>query len=324
MIKIEKLTKKFGEITAVDDVSFEIRDGEVLGLLGPNAAGKTTTMRVITGFIAPTAGTIKVDGLDVREDGLEIRRKIGYLPEAVPLYGEMKVHEYLRFIAEVRGVKKRQVRERIDKMVEVCGLSKVIRQEISELSKGYRQRVGLAQAMIHDPEILILDEPTSGLDPNQIAEIRELIKKLGEKKTVVLSTHILSEVQATCNRVVIINDGRIVASGTTEELQRQAEGTERVYLEIKRVSGDFEFVVSNLSGVKEIKKLSLRRGSVQGNKEIKDVDESKTSNAENWEIEADKDIREPLFDLAVSNGWKILEMRREQVSLEDVFRRLTT
>lgn len=312
MISVQNLTKKFGDIIAVNEASFEVRDGEVLGFLGPNAAGKTTTMRIITGFIAPTAGTIKVGDLDIREDSLAIRKKIGYLPESVPLYEEMKVFEFLRFIAEVRGIERGRIKDRIREMVEVCGLKKVIRQEIGELSKGYRQRVGLAQAMIHDPEILVLDEPTSGLDPNQIAEIRGLIKRLGEQKTVILSTHILPEVQATCSRVVIINDGKIVASGTVEELRRQAAGRERVYVEVKGAGDGFESVVMNLAGVKETR-----------NKKQETSDDT-NSGVGAWEVEAEADIRERLFDLAVGRGWKILEMRREQVSLEDVFRRLTT
>ncbi|NQU77930.1 ATP-binding cassette domain-containing protein [Candidatus Falkowbacteria bacterium] len=313
MIRVLGLTKKFNEITAVNEASFEVRDGEVLGFLGPNAAGKTTTMRVITGFLAPTKGTVKVGELDVREDSLKIRKKIGYLPESVPLYDDMKVYEYLKFIAEVRGVSASKIKERIKEMIDVCGLSKVIRQQIGELSKGYRQRVGLGQAMIHDPEILVLDEPTSGLDPNQIVEIRSLIKRLGEKKTVILSTHILSEVQATCSRVVIINEGKIVASGTTEELTKQAEGKERVYVEVKGAGDSFESVVANLSGVN---KVSAKGGSASGGNIV--------NNIASWEIETDSDIRETLFNLAVENGWKILEMRREQASLEDVFRNLTT
>ena len=307
MIQVQNLTKKFNDITAVNEASFEVRDGEVLGFLGPNAAGKTTTMRVITGFLAPTKGTVKVDDLDVREDSLKIRRKIGYLPESVPLYDDMKVYEYLKFISEVRGVDGNKIKERIKEMIEDCGLEKVIRQQIGEVSKGYRQRVGLAQAMIHDPEILVLDEPTSGLDPNQIVEIRSLIKKLGEKKTVILSTHILSEVQATCSRVVIINDGKIVASGTTEELRRQAEGRERVYVEVVGAGDGFGTVLSAMDVVDRVDRVD--RGDLVG---------------EAWELEANEDLREALFNLAMENGWKLLEMRRERVSLEDVFRRLTT
>jgi len=338
MIQVQKLTKKFGDIVAVDGASFEVRDGEVLGFLGPNGAGKTTTMRVITGFLAPTKGTIKVGDLDVREDSLEIRKKIGYLPEFVPLYNDMKVFEFLRFIAEVRGIGKSKIKQRISEMIEVCGLQKVIKQEIGELSKGYRQRVGLAQAMIHEPEILVLDEPTSGLDPNQIVEIRSLIKKIGEKKTVILSTHILSEVQATCSRVVIINEGKIVASGTVDELQKQAEGRAIIYVEVKGAGDEFETVAMTMFGVNKVNKVN-----------------NIVNNGTAWNIEIDpsaglasspqasshsglrasgprtagsplrsEDLREQLFDLAVENGWKLLEMRREQMSLEDVFRKLTT
>ncbi|MBU4331993.1 ABC transporter ATP-binding protein [Patescibacteria group bacterium] len=309
MIQVQNLTKKFNDITAVNEASFEIRDGEVLGFLGPNAAGKTTTMRIITGFIAPTSGTVKVGDLDVRENSLEIRKKIGYLPESVPLYEDMKVYEYLKFIAEVRSIPGNKVKTRIREMIEACGLQKVIRQQVGELSKGYRQRVGLAQAMIHEPEILVLDEPTSGLDPNQIAEIRSLIKKLGEQKTVILSTHILSEVQATCSRVVIINDGKIVASGTTEELQRQAAGQEMIYIKFKAEPHSVLERVNALEEVSTVERADQEDELIFGYK---------------VEVSGGRDLREALFNLAVANGWKVLEMRRERVSLEDVFRKLTT
>ena len=228
MIEVEHLTKRFGPIVAVDDITFEIRKGEVVGFLGPNAAGKTTTMRLLTCFLPSDSGTARIGGHDIHENPLEIRKQIGYLPENAPLYVDMTVTEYLHFISEIRGIPKESIKSRIDDMIDVCGIKKVIYREIGELSKGFRQRVGLAQTMIHDPDILILDEPTSGLDPNQIVEIRELIKEIGKEKTVILSTHILPEVQATCGRIIIINEGSIAGSGTPEELRSRAEGLETV------------------------------------------------------------------------------------------------
>jgi len=232
MININNLCKYYGETKAVDDISFEIRQGEILGFLGPNGAGKSTTVRVITCFIPPTSGSVTVDGLDVTQQSLEVRRKIGYLPENTPLYQDMNPVEFLRYAAELRHIAKDQINTRIRKMVEVCGLQEVLAKNIAALSKGYRQRVGLAQALIHDPDILILDEPTSGLDPNQIVEIRNMIKELGREKTVILCTHILSEVQATCDRAMIINRGKIVADGTLEQLENSASGKTLLFIEI--------------------------------------------------------------------------------------------
>ena len=225
-IVVENLTKKYGSQRAVDNISFEVKTGEVLGFLGPNGAGKTTTMKILTCFMAPNDGDAKINGLSIHEHQDEIKRNIGYLPESNPLYQDMPVLEYLEFVAELQGVPKEKIQERIAEMVILTGLNKEKHKIISELSKGYRQRVGLAQAMIHDPDILILDEPTTGLDPNQIVEIRKLIKELGKEKTVILSTHILPEVEATCDRIIIINNGKIVADGTSEVLRKQAQGQE--------------------------------------------------------------------------------------------------
>ena len=233
MIVIENLEKKMKEAVILRGISFRVNDGEILGFLGPNGAGKSTTMKILTGFWTPSGGRVQVNGLDVAADSLKIRAKIGYLPENVPLYDEMKVYEYLKWIAEVRGIETEKIKDRIKAVVKDCGLEKVVKRPIEELSKGYRQRVGLAQAIIHEPEILILDEPTTGLDPNQIVEIRNLIKKIGRDKTVIFSTHILSEVQATCDRVVIINNGRIVGQGTPAELTAQAGRKEVIYVKIK-------------------------------------------------------------------------------------------
>jgi ABC-2 type transport system ATP-binding protein len=232
-ISVRNLTKYYGDQKAIDDISFDVKTGEILGFLGPNGAGKTTTMKIITCYMPPTAGIVEVDGMDIFNHSIEVRRKIGYLPELNPLYLEMNVLDYLEFSARLHGVPTNEIPGRIKEMVHVCGLESVRHKDIRELSKGFRQRVGLAQALIHGPEVLILDEPTSGLDPNQIVEIRNLIKKLGTAKTVILSTHILSEVQATCGRVLIINEGKIVADGTPEQLQQQFRGAETVMLEIK-------------------------------------------------------------------------------------------
>ncbi|MBU0708967.1 ATP-binding cassette domain-containing protein [Patescibacteria group bacterium] len=230
MIKLENVTKKFGQTIAVDKVSFEAKSGEILGFLGPNGAGKTTTMRLITGFMKPDQGEILVDGLNVTTEPVEVKKRIGYLPEDNPLYQYQKVNEYLEFIAGVREVARN---ERFDKLIQTCGLVEVISKTIGKLSKGYRQRVGLAAAMLHDPPVLIMDEPTSGLDPNQIVEIRSLIKELGKEKTVILSTHILSEADATCDRVIIINKGRIVGQGTVRELTTDADKSlEQVFREV--------------------------------------------------------------------------------------------
>ena len=309
MIRIKNLTKRFGELKAVDDVTFDIHTGQILGFLGPNGAGKTTTVRIITCYLAPTSGKVEVDGLDVSEHSLEIRKKIGYLPENAPLYSEMNVLDYLRFIMGVRGVAKERWSERTKEITDVCGLGPVIHRNIGELSKGFRQRVGLAQAMVHNPDILILDEPTSGLDPNQIAEIRSLIKELGKEKTVILCTHILPEVEATCSRVLIINEGRMVADGSPTELQSSFQGKEQIYLELKTPSQDVQGKLASLENVENVERISTEGDDLK-----------------KFTVECTKgvDLRENLFRLTVENDWILLEMRQEQASLEDVFRQLTT
>lgn len=308
MINVSGLTKTYGETVAVDDISFEVKKGEILGFLGPNGAGKTTTMKVLTCFMPPTSGEVSVDGLDAREQSLEIRKKIGYLPEQNPLYHDMDVVDYLRFVAELRGISKDQQSARIKRVVNVCGLREVIGRSIGELSKGYRQRVGLAQAMIHDPQILILDEPTSGLDPNQIVEIRNLILELGREKTVILSTHILSEVQATCNRAIIVNHGKIVADGSLKDLQAAFHGIEKINLEIKAPKNGCAEKLRAIEYVKQVNEKSVEADDIQ-----RFVIES----------EKGKDLREQIYDLSVKEGWKLLELYRESTSLEDVFRQLT-
>src|ERR1043165_2554321 len=232
-IKIENLSKQYGPQRAVNNISFEVKTGEILGFLGPNGAGKTTTMKMITGYLATAEGDIVIGGKSLKDAGDEIKRHIGYLQENNPLYLEMPVIEYLRFCAALQGVENSKIEERIRLMVAKCGLNAEKHKKIGELSKGYRQRVGLAQAMIHDPQILILDEPTTGLDPNQIVEIRRLIKELGKEKTVILSTHILPEVEATCDRILIISKGKIVADGTSENLRKQSQGRELLRIRIE-------------------------------------------------------------------------------------------
>jgi ABC-2 type transport system ATP-binding protein len=307
MIRTDSLTKIYGNQKAVDDVSFEVQNGEILGFLGPNGAGKTTTMKMITCYMPPTSGNIYIDDLNVYDDALEIRKRIGYLPENTPLYEEMGVLEYLDFIADVRSIEKGDKKNAIERVVAECGLSGVVHKDISELSKGYRQRVGLAQAIIHDPEILILDEPTTGLDPNQIIEIRNLIKKLGEKKTVIFSTHILQEVQATCDRVLIIHQGKIAAQGTPEELQASVKGQQLIHLALK--------------GAKEKKAADILAGIE--NVTVKNTRSSGEVTFVDLAVTSATDLRELIFDTIVNNKWKILEMTPTQMSLEDVFRKLT-
>jgi ABC-2 type transport system ATP-binding protein len=304
--------KRYGDRAAINDISFDVKTGEILGFLGPNGAGKTTTMKIITCYMPPTSGTVDVDGMDVREHSLEVRKKIGYLPEMNPLYFDMNALDSLEFAAELHGLRGNAMQQRVKEMVDVCGLEAVRHKDIGEMSKGYRQRVGLAQAMIHDPDVLILDEPTSGLDPNQIVEIRTLIKELGRAKTVVLSTHILSEVQATCDRVLIINDGIIVANGTPEQLQRTFQGAEEIGLELKTSSiRPIEEIIPKLKLVAYVNDVALL---------------SHTGDVSKFEIHAEKgnDVRESLFRMAVSEGWIILEMQRRITSLEEVFHTLTT
>jgi len=309
MIKIENLTKTFGPTIAVNNINFETQTGEILGFLGPNGAGKTTTTTIITCYMTPTAGNVRIGDLNVLEDSLEVRKKIGYLPETNPLYKEMGVYESLVFASEIRQIPKEKRNARIAEMIEICGLTSVINKYVDELSKGYRQRLGLAQAMIHDPEILILDEPTTGLDPNQIVEIRHLIKELGQKKTVIFSTHILSEAESTCDRVLIIDKGKIVADGTKETLQAQFQGLTTLYLQIKSTKDDVSEKLKQLEGVETMEMVE-------------------STNAETKRyilgVKKDLDIRESIFHKAVKEKWIILEMNQEKQTLENVFRALTT
>lgn len=311
-IAARNLTKVYGDQRAINDISFDVRTGEILGFLGPNGAGKTTTMKILTCYMPPTSGSAEIDGLDIAEHSLAVRSRIGYLPEMNPLYLDMNVLDYLEYSARLHQLKGSAARGRIREMVQVCGLENVRHKDIGELSKGYRQRVGLAQAMIHDPEVLILDEPTSGLDPNQIVEIRNLIKQLGRAKTVILSTHILSEVQATCDRVLIINEGKIVADGSPEQLQQNFQGVESLTMEFKTSSSD---------PMKDIAPKLRQVSDVTGVELVRHTD----SNCR-FTLHTSKgvDIRESVFRLAVSEGWIILEMQRKTTTLEEVFHKLTT
>ncbi len=311
-IKVRNLTKLYGDTRAVNDISFEVNKGEILGFLGPNGAGKTTTMKIITCFMPPTSGMVEVDGLDIFEHSIEVRKKIGYLPESNPLYHDMNVIEFLDFSAKMQGMKKSMIKSRMDEMVEVCGLKSVRHKDIGELSKGYRQRVGLAQALIHDPDVLILDEPTSGLDPNQIVEIRQLIRSIGMSKTVILSTHILSEVQATCDRVVIINKGNIVADGTLDELQGSFRGSDIINVELKAEVSD------------PMAEMHPLLASIEGSEKVVYQKSESDSHFFNLYSAKGTDLREKLFSMAVEQNWPILGLSRKTASLEELFRQLTT
>jgi ABC-2 type transport system ATP-binding protein len=308
-ISVHKLTKFYGLDKAIDQISFEVKTGEILGFLGPNGAGKTTTMKIVTCFMPPSSGTVVVDGFNIADHSLEVRRKIGYLPEMNPLYLDMNVVEYLEYAAQLQGMNGASFGQRLKEMVEVCGLGDVRQKDIGELSKGFRQRVGLAQAMIHDPEMLILDEPTSGLDPNQIVEIRKLIRQLGAKKTVILSTHILSEVQSTCDRVVIINEGTIVADGTPERLQQEFRGSESVAVELRSASSAAD-ITTKLNSLTNVERVEQTGSTGEHHRFV--IHTAKGS-----------DVREQLFNKAVAERWVLLEMSRKVTSLEEVFHKLT-
>jgi ABC-2 type transport system ATP-binding protein len=305
-VTVEKITKTYGFQKAVDQISFTVNTGEIVGFLGPNGAGKTTTMRIITCFIPPNEGDVKVGGLSVRSNPEEVKRHIGYLPESNPLYKDMPVLDYLKFVAEVQGVPKHLIRERIIEMVHVCGLKAEKYKKIGELSKGYQQRVGLAQALIHDPEVLILDEPTSGLDPNQIVEIRELIRKIGKEKTVILCSHILAEVEATCDRILIISNGKLVADGTASSLRKQAQGKEIVKVTIE--DGNRNDIIVALQHLETV-----------------DLVDPMPDYTNSYEIQSRSGAssRKAIYRLCVEKGWTLTEMTPVERKLEEVFRDLT-
>jgi ABC-2 type transport system ATP-binding protein len=305
-IVVENLTKKYGAQRAVDNISFRVKTGEILGFLGPNGAGKTTTMKAIVTYLTPNEGDIHVGNFSIHQNPDEIKKLIGYLPESNPLYSDMPVIDYLQFVAELQGIDKAKIKDKILEMINVCGLEGEKHKKIGELSKGYKQRVGLAQALIHDPQVLILDEPTSGLDPNQIVEIRELIKKIGREKTVILSSHILAEVEATCDRILIINKGKIVADGTSRDLRKQSEGRE--ILKVKIEDGDKNEIFKSLQGLSTIGIVDFTKKDDSG-----------------FEIQSKPELssRREIFKLCVEKGWTLIEMTPVETKLEDIFRELT-
>jgi ABC-2 type transport system ATP-binding protein len=305
-VSVENLSKNYGLQKAVDSISFKVNTGEIVGFLGPNGAGKTTTMKIITCFMGPNEGDVKVGGVSILDNPEEVKKHIGYLPETNPLYKEMPVIDYLKFVAEIQSVPKAKIRERIFEMVQVCGLKGEKYKKIGELSKGYQQRVGLAQAMIHNPEVLILDEPTSGLDPNQIVEIRELIKKIGKEKTVILSSHILAEVEATCDRILIINNGKLVADATATTLRKQAQGKEILKVTIE--DGDRNDIFLALRTIDTIELIDP----------LPDY-----TNAYEIQSKAYTTSKRSIFRLCVEKGWVITEMTPIERKLEEVFRDLT-
>lgn len=307
MIKVEHLAKRYADVYAVDDISFEVNQGEILGLLGPNGAGKTTTMRILTCYMPATSGTAVVDGYDVFRDSINVRKLIGYLPENVPLYPDMRVNEYLTFRAKLKKVPYRERKTKIAECIEKCRIQDVKKQIIGTLSKGYRQRVGLADTLVHDPKILILDEPTIGLDPNQIRQVRHLIRELGEKHTILLSTHILPEVEMICGRVIIINKGKIVAMDTPSNLGDQLKGGNHIELEVRGNGGKVKDALSSIKGVKKI--------TWRDNGEI---------NKYSIETERDSDIREEVFLSIVKNNGIIRDMRQDAITLEEIFHQITT
>ena len=310
MIDVRGLGKRYGGFDALRDVSFRVAAGEIVGFLGPNGAGKTTTMKVLTGFVSPSAGAATVAGFDVVTQSLEVRRRIGYLPESAPIYADMRVLDYLDFIGRVRGMAQAERVTSIERAAEECDIVDRLHQPVGTLSKGYRQRVGLAQALLHQPPILILDEPTSGLDPNQILAIRNLIRRIGRSRTVILSTHILQEVQATCDRVLILNRGQIVADAPTLQIQSDHAGgtlTRVVY-----GPGSVRLTTSALKALLE---------AVDGVSRV--TEQSELGEEQGFEILADRDVRPALYQLSVDQGLRLWEMVRERSTLEEVFRRLT-
>lgn len=305
MIEIRDLTKSYGNISAIRSLNFSVKKGEVVGFLGPNGAGKTTTMKIITGYMAPTSGSVKVGGYDVFESPIEVKKRIGYLPETPPLHLDMFVRDYLTFVARLKGVPRGLIRAKVDTALEKASLTNVQKRIIGNLSKGYRQRVGIAQALVSEPELLILDEPTVGLDPKQVAEIRRLIQSLRGQHTIVLSTHILPEVQATCERIIIINKGEIVAEDTLAGLNERMHGARRMILRVRRYSPDLLTTLRAIDGVRHI-------DNAQDNRQIQ------------IDIEPREDISEEIAAKVVQAGAGLIEMRSLDMSLEDIFLKLTS
>jgi ABC-2 type transport system ATP-binding protein len=308
MIQVKDLTKYYQTLCAVDQINFDIQKGEILGLLGPNGAGKTTTLRMLTGYLQPSSGSIHVKGLSVDTHILEIKKILGYLPESAPLYHDMLVYDYLNYVAAIREIRGDQKLARIRRVADLCGINEVMHQPIGELSKGYKQRVGLAHAMIDDPEVLVLDEPTSGLDPNQIAEIRKIIKEIGKEKTIILSTHILSEAEATCDRIVIINQGKIVADGSTESLKQSAGGQNIMYLSLQ--DADFATLQKSFTDIAGIENVSR-------------VAETDSVLNVRLAYHSTEDLRPAVYRKIKETDWILLDFHQETQSLENIFRELT-
>jgi len=312
MITVKSLTKRYARTVAVDHISFEVQKGQIVGFLGPNGAGKTTTMRILTCFLPPTDGSANVAGFDVLQQSMEVKKRIGYLPESPPLYPEMEVHEYLSFVGKLKGISGPNLGKRVAEVSERCSVADVSKKLISKLSKGYRQRVGLAQAIIHNPDVLILDEPTAGLDPKQINETRELIKSLAGDHTIILSTHILPEVEQTCEQVIIINKGKLVATDSVHNLQNRARGAESVLVEVESRDGalDPKTVQQRLEGVSGVSRVVLKGSQ---------------NNRSSYEVESLKDrlIRGDVARAVVEGGWNLNELRSAAMSLEEIFLQLT-
>ena len=309
MIEVQALTKKYGDLTAISDVSFEVEKGEILGFLGPNAAGKTTTMRILTCFMPATSGTARVAGYDVFEESMNVRRRVGYLPENAPLYLDMRVKPYLEFVAKIKDIDSRDRSKRVNHVIGTCAIENVQNQIIGHLSKGYRQRVGLAQALIHDPQVLIMDEPTNGLDPKQIIEVRNLIKDLAGDHTIIISSHILPEVSMTCERVVIINKGVVVAMDTPRNLDTKLRGSQTVTMQIQGPVKDVMVALKSVDGVVSVKTKNSEGDSLWS-----------------YEIETQpgQDVRSTLATTVVQQNWGLVELSRSGMSLEDIFLQLTT
>ena len=311
MITVKELTKKYARNTAVDHISFEVVKGQIVGFLGPNGAGKTTTMRMLTCFLPPTSGSATVAGFDVLEQPLEVKKRIGYLPETPPLYPEMETGEYLTFVGQLKGLSGAELRKRVDYVCDRCSVADVKNKLLGKLSKGYRQRVGLAQAIIHNPDVLILDEPTAGLDPKQINETRDLIKSLGGDHTIILSTHILPEVEQTCEQVLIINKGKLVATDSVQNLQNRARGAESVLVEVSGRNGSLDFAV-----------VQRRIEQIAGVSRV--VAKQSQQNRSSFEVESGKGfIRGDLARAVVESGWDLNELRPTAMSLEEIFLQLT-
>lgn len=307
MIEVKDLTKYYGNFLAIDKISFNISTGEIVGLLGPNGAGKTTTLRLLTGYLVPSSGVIRIRDLVYHHNAPQIKNLIGYLPESVPIYKNMLVYEYLEYVGNIRGLDKNKLVNRIKEVGKQCQINDIMGKEIGELSKGLTQRVGIASVLLHNPEILILDEPTSGLDPNQILEIRDLIKEIGKHKTVILSSHILSEVEATCDRIIIINKGKIVADDTTDRLKELY--MEKILITIGLKNTTFDEVKNELKNIEEIEKIELL--SYNENKELF------------IDIYLNKDIREKLYELIKNTPWILIEFAKKKTSLEEIFKEIT-